>query len=160
MNPRIKDFIGIAVVGGIVLFVYVSFLYVDAFSKSIEPSSFRSFQVAAEGEVVAIPDIAQFTFRVITQGDTNIESLQQKNVEKVNSAIAFAKAQGVNEKDIKTQNFSLEPRYQTFSCPRSLSGIGEPCPPAEIVGYTIEQTVQVKIRDLAKCRRLNLSGYN
>jgi uncharacterized protein len=147
MNSKIKDFIGVIAGVGIIGFVLIAWMYVDAFSKSIEPSSFRSFAVSAEGDIVTIPDVAQFTFSVITQGGANIASLQQDNTEKTNKAINFAKAQGVEDKDIKTQNFSLQPRYQHFSCPRSFSGEAEPCPPSEIVGYTINQTVQVKVRE-------------
>lgn len=151
MNTQIKNFIGIAVVAGVVVFAYAAWAYVQAYSKFVEPSSFRSFSVSAEGEAVAIPDVAQFSFSVITQGGANIANLQQQNVEKVNNAIAFVKGQGVEDKDIKTQNFSLEPRYQSFSCSmRSLDGEPVVCPPAEIVGYTISQTVQVKVRDFKK----------
>ncbi|MEK7542659.1 MAG: SIMPL domain-containing protein [Patescibacteria group bacterium] len=150
MNSRIKDFIGVAAVLGVIFFAYAAWVYVDAFSKSIEPSSFRSFSVSAESEMVAIPDIAQFSFSVITQGGVNIASLQTQNVEKVNNAITFVKSQGVEDKDIKTQNFSLEPRYQSFSCARPFGNEVQACPPPEIVGYTITQTVQVKVRDFAK----------
>ena len=150
MNTQIKNFIGVAVVVGVVVFAYASWVYVQAYSKFVEPSSFRSFSVSAEGEAVAIPDVAQFSFSVITQGGANIANLQQQNVEKVNNAIAFVKGQGVEDKDIKTQNFSLEPRYQSFSCSRPFGAEPVACPPAEIVGYTISQTVQVKIRDFKK----------
>ena len=150
MNTQIKNFIGVAVVVGVVVFVYAAWVYVQAYSKSVEPSSFRSFSVSAQGESVAIPDVAQFSFSVITQGGANIANLQQQNVEKVNNAIAFVKGQGVEDKDIKTQNFSLEPRYQSFSCARPFGAEPVACPPAEIVGYIISQTVQVKVRDFAK----------
>ena len=151
MNSRIKDAIGVVVILGVVIFAYATWVYVDAFSKSIQPSSFRSFSVSGEGEVVAIPDIAQFTFQVITEGGVSIADLQTQNVEKTNNAIAFVKLQGVEEKDIKTQNFSLDPRYQYYNCSVRPLGSGvEACPPAEIVGYTVTQTVQVKVRDFTK----------
>jgi len=137
-------------VAGLVLiaFAYAAIVYVQAYSKSIEPSSFRSFSVTAQGKVIAIPDVAQFSFSVITQGGVDIASLQETNVRKVNDAIAFVKSSGVEDKDIKTLNFSLEPRYQYFSCPpRPFGSEVEPCPPPEIVGYTVRQTVQVKVRD-------------
>ena len=151
MSNRIKDLIGVAAIGGVVVFAYAAWVYVDAFSKSIQPSSFRSFSVSSEGEVVAIPDVAQFTFQVITQGGVDIANLQTQNVEKTNSAIAFVKSQGVQDKDVKTQNFSLDPRYQYYNCsPRPLGVEVAPCPPPEIVGYTVTQTVLVKVRDFAK----------
>lgn len=151
MNSRIKDLIGIISILSVLFFAYTAWVYVDAFSKSIEPSSFRSFQVSAEGEVAAIPDVAQFTFSVITQGGTDIANVQEKNVEKTNRAINFVKAQGVEDKDVKTQNFNLTPRYQHFNCPRSLVGQEPiPCPPSEIVGYSMTQTVLIKVRDFTK----------
>src|SRR3989344_569926 len=147
MSNRIKDAIGVAAILGVVVFAYAAWAYVDAFSKSIQPSSFRSFSVCGEGEAVAIPDVAQFTFQVITEGGADIADLQTQNVDKTNKAIAFVKSQGVENKDIKTQNFSLDPRYQYYNCsPRPLGEKTEVCPPPEIAGYTITQTVQVKVR--------------
>lgn len=133
---------------------YSGWKYVDAYSKSIEPSSFRSFSASAEGKITALPDVAEFTFSVITQGNTNIAELTKENTKKINAAINFVKTNGVEQKDIKTQNYNLEPRYQYFSCPRDEIVA---CPPAEISGYTITQTVLVKIRDFAKIGDL-LSG--
>lgn len=150
MNPRIKDLIGVAAILGVAFFAYATWVYVYSYAKSVGPGAYRTFSVLAEGEAVAIPDVAQFTLSVITQGGTDIASLQQQNVERVNSAIAFVKGQGVEDKDIKTQQFLLEPRYQHFTCPRPALGDAKPCPPPEIVGYTITQTVQVKVRDFAK----------
>lgn len=151
MSNRIKDLIGVAAIAGIVVFSYAAWVYVDAFSKSIQPSSFRSFSVSGEGEVVTIPDVAQFTFKVVTEGKTNIEDLQTQNVEKTNNAIAFVKSQGVEGKDIKTQDFRLDPRYQYYNCSVRPLGEGvEPCPPPDIVGYTIIQTVMVTVRDFKK----------
>src|SRR3990167_7827357 len=163
MNERIKDVLGVVVILGLVFFAYVIWVYVDAYSKSIEPSSFRSFQISAEGKEVAIPDIAEFTFSVITEGETNLQALQTQSSEKTNAAIEYVKSQGVEAKDIKTQGYQVTPRYQYFDCsPRPLQlGQGqtsvEACPPPEIVGYSITQTVQVKVRDLEKAGSM-LSG--
>lgn len=176
MNPKVKDLIGLVSVVGIVVLAMVAWMFVDAYSKSIEPSSFRSFAVQAEGKEVAVPDIAQFTFSIITEGGTNLEALQTENVNQANEAIDYLKAQGVEDKDITTQDYNVQPRYQTFNCvPRPLpaeQGVSsgssgaepdaiaqsvEACPPSEIVGYTIRQTVQVKVRDLGKAGSL-LSG--
>lgn len=120
--------------------------YADAYSNSIQPSSFRSFSVSAEGRAVSIPDVAAFTFSVVTQGGKDMTKIQTENTTKMNKAIAFVKANGVDDKDIKTQNYSLQPRYQYSNCPKP----GMVCPPPEIVGYEIDQTVLVKVRDFAK----------
>ena len=145
MDNRLKNILGIAGVVVLAVFAYASIVYVQTYSRAIEPSSFRSFSVSGKGEVTAIPDVARFTFSVITEGGTDIAQLQSENVEKTNNAITFVKARGVEDKDIKTRGFNINPRYQRFSCPRD----GGVCPPSKITGYTITQTVQIKVRDFA-----------
>lgn len=163
MDTKIKNYLGTSVVIVLFIFAYAAFSYTRSFSRSIEPSAFRSFSASGEGKVVAIPDVAQFTFSVITQGGKDISLLMKENTEKVNKAIGFLKSEGIEAKDIKTQNYNLEPRYEHFICPVGIQigvGAGEKprsCPPPEIAGYTITQTVSVKIRDFVKIGGL-LSG--
>ncbi|MBI5401531.1 SIMPL domain-containing protein [Candidatus Wolfebacteria bacterium] len=149
MNEKIKNILNVAIILGILAAAYASVSYVVSYSKSIAPSTFRSFSVSGEGKIVAIPDVAQISFGLITQGGKNIAAIQNENSGKVNAMIEFLKSQNVDKKDIKTQNYSLEPRYQYFSCPMPQSSV-KPCPPPEIVGYTVSQTIQVKIRDFSK----------
>lgn len=146
MNNRIKNYLGIAAIIVMIIFAIAAWNFVDSYSKSIQPSSFRSFPVSAEGKVTAVPDVAQFTFSVITQGGKEIGKLQKENTEKVNKVIEFVKSNGVEAKDIKTQSYNLKPRYQYYSCPKE----GGPCPPPDIVGYTITQAVLVKVRNFDK----------
>jgi len=141
MDNRIKNTIGISVIIALLALVYGVMQY----GKSIE--STRSFTSQGAGKVIAIPDIAQFAFGVVTEGGTDVSSLQNENSIKANSIIEFLKAQGIESKDIKTQSYSIEPRYQYFSCPFDRVGV---CPPAEIVGYIVQNSVYVKIRDFSK----------
>jgi len=150
MDNRIKNILGAAAIIVVLSFAYSVISYVGSYSSSIEPSAFRSFSVSGEGKITAIPDTASFTFSVITEGGKNIVNLQKENTEKTNKIIEFVKSNGVESKDIKTQNYNIEPRYQYFSCPASFGDSRKPCPPPEIVGYIIRQTVEVKIRDFAK----------
>ena len=156
-DNKIKGLLWVVIAAAFIAFGYAAMSYVDTYSKSIEPSAFRSFTVSGEGKITAIPDVAQFTFSVITEGGKDIAKLQKENTDKVNKAIDFVKSQGVESKDIKTLNYNLDPQYQYFSCPRPLAGEAKPCPPPEIVGYKINQTVQVKVRDFAKIGAI-LSG--
>lgn len=149
MDDKNKSYFGAAFVIVLFIFAYAALSYVSSYSKSIQPSSFGSFSVSAQGKITAIPDVAQFTFSVITQGGKDIISLQKENTEKANKAVAFLKAQNVDTKDIKTVSYNLEPRYQYFDCNR-LANEGKICPPPEIVGYAVTQTVSVKIRDFGK----------
>lgn len=128
-----------------------SLWFVRAYSRAAEPSSFRSFSASGEGKIVAIPDVAQFTFSVLTQGGKDLGTLQKENTTKVNRAIGVMKAAGVEEKDIKTEQYSVEPRYKYFDCRIAYDGSGvSACPPPEIVGYTVQQSVSVKARDFGK----------
>jgi len=157
MDTRIKNWVGIALVATLFIGAISSLWYVRAFSQSIEPSSFRSFSVSAEGKAVAIPDVAEFSFTVLTQGGTDLAALQQTNTQKTNDAIAFVKSKEVADKDIKTQNYTVEPRYQYFNCDSpsarlpyddiSPETVIRECPPPEIVGYTVRNTVSVKVRN-------------
>lgn len=149
MNERIKNWLGIAIIVSVLLVAFASLGLVRAFNHSIEPSAFRSFSVTGEGEAVAKPDVAQFTFSVIEEGGTNVGSLQTANTEKANAIIKFLKEQKVDEKDIKTVGYDVSPRYENAVCGVRpyMVGAAEVCPPPKIVGYTVTQTVEVKVRD-------------
>lgn len=155
MEQKIKNYLGIAGIVGIAVAAIAGWRYVGAYANSLEPGSYRSFGVSAEGKSVAIPDIASFNFSVLTEGGKNLSALQTQNTEKVNKAIAFLKANGIEEKDIKTEGYSVNPRYQYSDCGKIYGG--SVCPPPEIVGYSINQTVSVKIRDIEKAGGI-LSG--
>lgn len=159
MEQNIKNFLWGAIIIAVLALGYSAISYVNSYDKSIEPSSFRSFSVTGEGEAISVPDVASFSFTVITEGGKDIIELQTENTGKMNKAIEFVKSNGIESKDIKTQYYNIEPRYQTYGCgikalyapetPNQTSSI-EPCPPAEMVGYTIIQTVNVKVRDFTK----------
>lgn len=154
MNHKIQNYLGIAIIAAILMVGVSALSYASYYGKSIEPGSYRSFSASGEGKVVGVPDVAQFSFSVITEGGTDIAKLQTENTNKINKIIAFVKSKGVEAKDIETQNYDLQPRYQHYNCApvyRPLSeGGSKVCPPAEIVGYTITQSVSVKVRDFTK----------
>jgi len=95
--------------------------------------------------VLAVPDIGQFSFSVTAEGDDAAKA-QEASGTKVNDILSYLKAQGIEEKDIKTQNYNLYPRwrYEERLCPA-----GSYCPPGERVpdGFEVSQTVSVKVRD-------------
>jgi len=150
MDKKIKNHLGIGALVSMFILAISSLIFANIYSKSIEPSSYRSFSVSGEGKITAIPDVARFTFSVITEGGKDVGAIQQENTQKANRAIALLKDSGVEDKDIKTAGYNLQPRYQYFSCPVGKNSSAKPCPPPEIVGYSINQTVSVKIRDFEK----------
>lgn len=143
MNQKLKDLIGMVLILVMIVTMISAYRYVGFYGQSVS-SSARSFSVRGEGKLVAVPDVAVFSFEVISQGMgvKDVSKLQAENTKKVNEAIEFVKVSNVSDEDIKTESYSLEPRYEYYPC----VGSG-PCRPAEIVGYTIRQSVSVKVRD-------------
>lgn len=139
-------------VAAAVVVLLLGFWYMKTYARSVPPT--RTFTVQGEGEVVAIPDIALISFSVLTEGGKDLAALQKENTEKGNIIIAFLKENGVEKKDIKTQSYRINPRYQNYSCDGQFLGSSEPCPPSEIVGYSIFQEVVVKVRALGSAGSL------
>lgn len=127
--------------------------YVYQYGRSVRFTSQNSFTVTGEADTEVPTDIATFTVSVVTEGGNNVSDIQKQNVEKMNAINAFLKEQGVEKKDLKTSQYSLSPRYSYPKC----EGLLSPCPPPSISGYTLTQTLTVKVRDLEKLGNI-LSG--
>ncbi|MFH1170239.1 MAG: SIMPL domain-containing protein [Candidatus Vogelbacteria bacterium] len=150
-SDKTKMFLGWAIIIAVLLVGGSVWSLARTYSRSIQPSAFRSFAVTGEGKVVARPDVAMFTFSIINEGGTDIAALERDNTDRGNKINSFLKDQGVADKDIKTEQYNLSPRYQNSFC---RSGA---CPPPSIVGYTVTQSVAVKVRDFTKIGAI-LSG--
>ncbi len=100
--------------------------------------SSNTISISGEGKIYTKPDMALVDFSVVSEG-ARVVDVQKKNTEKTNQAIKFLKDSGVEEKDIKTINYNLYPQY---------SYIERQAP--QIIGYSITQTLEVKIRALDK----------
>lgn len=105
----------------------------------------NTITVEGRAEVQAIPDVATFSFGVNETGES-VEAAQTEASKKMNLAIAYLRENGVAEEDIKTANFSVNPHYEYGFCQ------GIVCPPQrqEVVGYDVNQMVEVKVRDIEK----------
>jgi hypothetical protein len=157
-TERMSGFHKVAASIALLAVAYGVIVYAGAYARSAEPSNFRSFAVSAEGKVIGVPDVARFSFSVVTQGGKDLAKLQEENTKKVNAAIAYVKSEGVEAKDVKTSEYRVEPRYQYFDCSRTVRNDGPvACPPPEIVGYAVTQSVEIKARDFSKVGGL-LSG--
>lgn len=157
---KAKEYLYVAIIIALLAATYASISFVSSYADSIQPGTFRSFSASGEGKVVSIPDVAEFNFSVITQGGKDIAKIQEDNNKKINNAISFLKESDIEEKDIKTQNYNLEPQYEYYECRPVIYTETETkkvCPPPQIVGYKINQTVSVKVRDFAKVGNI-LSG--
>ncbi|MEX0918113.1 MAG: SIMPL domain-containing protein [Candidatus Paceibacterota bacterium] len=148
-----KSFLGLWYVRGLLILALVGLVaalaaYAHLTIKEARYSNYgpTTINVRGEGEVLARPDIGQFTFSVRAQGD-DAASAQEQSAEAMNGIIAYLTEAGVAENDIKTTNYNLNPRYvyEERACP-----MGSYCPPGEqrIDGYEVSQMVEVKVREL------------
>jgi uncharacterized protein YggE len=108
----------------------------------------HTISFTAEGKVLAKPDIAKITFYVINQGE-KAEIVQKENDKRMQEAVAFVKNQGVEEDDIRTVQYNLSPQYDYNWCREGNEKLYLSCPP-KIIGYKLDQGVEVKIRDFDK----------
>ncbi len=152
MSNNVKNCIGVAVIFALLVWAY-GFTNIVGTIRAAVPAQ-NSVSVDGMGKVVAIPDIAQFSYSVINEGGKDIAKLQKDNTDKGNKIIALLKSNGVEAKDIKTSSYDISPRYTTYNCYQtqvySSTAPVKPCPPSEISGYTVSQSVMVKVRDFKK----------
>ena len=144
MEQKLKNALAIMALVAMAAVSYSAISYAWSYAKAVEPGSYKSFSVTGEGKVTAIPDVATFTATVISEGGKGLSEIQAENTKKVNKVIDYLKTLAIEKKDIETTGFNVEPRYEYYNC--SHGGV---CPPPTIVGYTVRQSVSVKIRDFA-----------
>jgi len=119
-------------------------LGIPAFRKFVSSlPAMHTITVSAEGKTTVTPDIAEISFSVVSRGK-NPEELADGNNQKVSAAINFLKSEGIGDKDIKTVGYSLSPDYRYD--PQTGRNF--------ITGYTLTQTVMVKMRDLNKVSKI------
>ncbi len=155
-TDKLRGYLYVAVILAVLAVGYAALSAAGTYGSSVQPSSYRSFTVTGDGKAIGVPDVAEFSFSILTQGGTDLGALQTQNTTAMNKAIAFVKGEGVESKDIQTSGYSISPRYQYYNCAYPQSSV-QPCPPATIVGYTVTQNVDVKVRDFTKIGEV-LSG--
>ena len=113
--------------------------------------------INAEGRSTRVPDLAQFSAGVVTQGRTAAEAMAA-NSRQMDQVIATLRRAGIPERDIQTSALSLQPRYNNpeQEAERRARMNREPyMPPANpepprIIGYEARNSVQVRVRRLGE----------
>lgn len=117
---------------------------------------YNAITLNGEGEAVGVPDIASFTFNV-SQDAKTVSEAQSGVTKKMDAILEALKGLGIAEKDIKTSDYSVYPKYTYSSMPCSPNY----CPPSRQTqdGYTATHSVSVKVRDTEKAgQALALAG--
>jgi uncharacterized protein len=130
-----------------VLFVFL-FLYI--FTKSFGPIPFSvnsvnttktdMFTVSGNGEATAVPDTALTNFGVTKTASTVTQAKNEVN-QSANKIIQGLKNLGIQEKKIKTTDYSISPNYDYTSGRNT------------VIGYVVTQNLQVEITPIEKANQ-------
>lgn len=132
------------------VFLGIQSIYTLLAAGQLEDNVYQDqITVTGKGEILAVPDVATFSFGAQTVSES-VASAQQVVTQRINKAIDILKAAGIDEKDIKTTSYYINPHYQykpctQYSCPSSNG---------TLTGYDVSQTVEVKVRDTSKAGEL------
>jgi len=125
----------------IVLFFVLLFLY-SKFGPSLPISVLTQTKgepmvVSDTGKVTVVPDIAKVNFGIEAQGQILKRVQDDVNAKSKKLTDALEKL-GIDEKDIKTSNYSVSPEYDYSNSPYRING------------YRVSTNYEVKITDFEK----------
>ena len=106
---------------------------------SISPQQNTGIWVTGTGEVMAVPDIAELSLGIEARADT-VDEAQTQASETMHDVMEALKDNGVAEKDIQTQRFSIYPVTKWIKDEDK----------EEIIGYRVTNMVTAKIREVDK----------
>jgi uncharacterized protein YggE len=145
----------------IALIVLVVFLTVLTLGKlkslrDVAPA-YNSVTVTGQGEAVAVPDVATFSF-TISADAPSVSAAQEAVTKKVDAVLKALADLKIEEKDIKTSDYSVYPKY-VYKQNICASGY---CSGNQVQdGYTASHSVTVKVRDTEKAgQALAAAGDN
>ncbi len=102
------------------------------------PDGGTLLSVSAQAEASRAPDIATLSTGVVTQA-ADANAALRDNAVQMDKVIATIKAAGVADRDVQTSGIGVSPQYR----------YADNQPPV-ITGYQASNTVNVKVRDIAK----------
>lgn len=100
--------------------------------------------ITGVGTAKRAPDLAVISLGVLREAKTAREALTENNAA-MSDLIAAMRALGVEEKDMQTSNFSIQPRY--FYPERKANGEHEA---PRIIGYSVSNNLEVRIKEIEK----------
>ncbi|MEI6352751.1 MAG: SIMPL domain-containing protein [Candidatus Nomurabacteria bacterium] len=136
----------------VVLFLAIYFGIVSAVKIYGDYTSPRALTITGTGEVYAVPDISTISFTARSSNESNDTQKLQSDIKvSVDNVVSKLKVLGIEDKDIKTTDYSVNPKYGSQACPGISSSIYPPipCSTSKVVGYEASESVNIKVRDTA-----------
>lgn len=130
-----------------ILTILAIFKIVSEVQAWSEPTpAVNTITVSGQGYATSTPDIAEFTFSV-SQDDKTVSAAEAPVASKMQAILAGLKGLGIADKDIQTSGYDVYPKYhyENAACPA-----GAYCPSGRQIldGYTVSESVTVKVRDM------------
>lgn len=100
-----------------------------------------TISISGTGTTTAVPDQAHVTSRVVILAKTAAEALSG-NTAALTKVIAEIKSAGIEDKDIQTSGFAVNPRYADNK--------GQYSENPTIIGYEVSNGVAIRVRELDK----------
>lgn len=147
MDNKTQDYIKKALaaltgfLGVLTLFVILKGVQAFGIQKS---DATNSITVQGDSEVFAAPDIATVSFGVQAT-DKDVKSAQTKVEAIVSKAVGSLATVGVDKKDVQTTYYNANPQYEWSKCV-DINCVNN----QKLVGYQVNETITVKIRNLDK----------
>jgi len=112
-------------------------------SSAATADAARTINVTGDGEITATPDIAYLYLGVTVDKPTTIDA-QNANSTAINNVIAAIKKEGIQDEDIKTADYSINPKYDYDKTTGA----------STLVGYTVSSTLKVTVKDISKAGQI------
>ena len=104
--------------------------------------------VTGQGSVDIAPDMAILSLTVTREAETARAALDA-NSSAMKDVMTAMKAEGIVERDLQSSGFSIQPKY-VYPAQKS----NEQRKPPRIVGYTVRNSLTVRVRDIGKVGRI------
>jgi uncharacterized protein YggE len=108
----------------------------------------NTISVSGHGESLAVPDIATFSFSIVSDKPT-VAAAQADATAKINAVTDYLTGAGISKNDIQTSDYSVQPQYDYVNNTACSPGVY--CPGTQVLkGYEVSQSTTVKVRDTSK----------
>lgn len=98
--------------------------------------------VTGDGRVEASPDLAIVTAGVNTQA-TTVDAALAENTQIIEALIAALTEAQIDDRDVQTTDFRVQPNFAPYDP-------AQPNRPQRIIGYSVSNSLDVKLRQLSK----------
>lgn len=145
MNEKNKK-VGAKLLVVLVILLAIGIIVVQGVKTYTNNMNPRTVIITGTGKVSAVPDVSTISFTIKSESkNDNTKALQEEVSKKADSVFAKLKELGIDEKDIKTTNYSVNPKYGYRDC-YSTSSV-TPCDSSVVIGYEARESVDIKIRN-------------